>query len=701
MYKITNNDFIGKFSKSYKTFLLCCLSIITFGLSTQFFYAQDVGSTVIKANFGIDGDAYANESEFLNLDDPNNPVLVNGANTDDWFLNLASYPGTGLGVIDQTQPAPAGNTPFERRQSITADDVGNARVPFAIANFPVVIDLSGGPTAYLWLDAVYGRDTYVSGGGTETSYFAGGSDKNSDNPINWTLGTSGSVPQKTDIIDVFAHLRGEGPRVPPNMLDPSDPLYDANDDRPFTKLWAYAGASLVVTNGNKHLDFEFFRKGLQDPADLADPTKLGPDGGRTAWQFDTDWSILIPGTIIVSVDYINGGTVPSVRIRCWMSEDDYNNFDNGNAARPFNVDKSVSFISGVGTTVDGVVYGYAAINPKGNDIAAWGRVNDNMSDDAGSLTLGPPWGTWHGSSPDAVTDYQRYQFVEIGIDLSAFGLDRRGSQDPCSNILGSLLVKTRSSGGGPNEGAFDSELKDFAGPYLFGFLGGPPEIAADPLTACEQGDTGQATFDLETAIDEANSTPGTTITFHDTSLADAEVGANPIGSPESYSVTVGESPKTIWVRSLRPDSQCDAVTSFTVDVYDNPDFDVTDLESCEEGTTEAATFNLTLAISNADSGTWSYSDSEGSIGDPTNYSAPLGKTTITVRLDNDNDSDEGCYTQKTFDVDVYDNPDFDVADLESCEEGTSEAATFNLTLAISNADSGTWSYSDSEGSIGD
>jgi hypothetical protein len=65
-------------------------------------------------------------------------------------------------------------------------------------------------------------------------------------------------------------------------------------------------------------------------------------------------------------------------------------------------------------------------------------------------------------------DYQEFQHVEIGINLTDFGLDRKGGTDPWANLLGSLLVKTRSSAGGQTD-SFGSELKDFAGPFPFGF----------------------------------------------------------------------------------------------------------------------------------------------------------------------------------------------------------------------------------------
>ncbi|GIZ09823.1 hypothetical protein FUMI01_25490, partial [Flavobacterium sp. UMI-01] len=424
-------------------------------------FSQLVGSSAVKANFGIDADVYSDLLEFPNIANPLVP-LPSAVGTDDWFGK--SYPGPGFGVIDQSPLTPAemvSNTAFVRRQSITT--------PTAPFPFPVVPSGTGDNIRpYLWLDAVYGRDTYSKGGSGEKSYFSSGSDKNAANPNTWSIGTAGSVPAKDDIIDVYAHLRGEGLREP--FSAPG-----INDPRPFTTLYAYAAASLVVTNGNKHIDFEFFRTAIETPADLSVPGKTGPDGGRTAFTFNPDGTVNIPGTIIISVDYTNGGNVPQVRIRVWMDEAVFNAYDNSNPLRPFTVDKNTAFEKGDGSGT----FGYAAIIENvGSDTDIWGRVNINAS------TLAPPWGTLHGSGPSDVADYQPLQFVEIGINLTAFGLDKRGEQSPCSNLLGSLLVKTRSSGGGPSEGAFGSELKDFAGPFLFGNTGTPPVVTLTPKAAC-------------------------------------------------------------------------------------------------------------------------------------------------------------------------------------------------------------------------
>ncbi|HEX9151987.1 MAG TPA: hypothetical protein VF842_07880, partial [Flavobacterium sp.] len=509
--------------------------ILLFGLGfTPNSYGQLVGGAAVKANFGIDGDVYANVLQFGSLPNQNG--------TDDWFQT--TYPGPGFGVIDQSQPYPViDNTAFSRRQSITT--------PTAPYPFPIVHSgIAPNDADYLWLDAVYGRDNYVKGGNAEKSYFAGSGDKNSDNPVTWQIGTSGSVPQKDDIIDVYAHLRGEGPRIPFTPPGNTDP-------RPFTTLWAYAAASIVVTNGNKHVDFEFFRTALSSPGDLTIPGKTGPDGGRTAFTFNADGSVAIPGTIIISVDYINGGTVPQVRIRVWMDEAVFNSYDNSALLRPFTVDKTTAFEKGTSSGT----FGYAAILENVGATNIFGRVNDNAS------TLGPPWGTFAGTGPTAVTDYQALQFVEIGINLTAFGLDKRGTQDPCSNILGSLLVKTRSSGGGPTEGAFGSELKDFAGPFLFGNTGTPPVVSVPPKTVCSG-----SSVDLTTGA----TTTGGTIHYYLNSDYTGE-----ILTPTNFTPTATG---TIYVRSESLSNPgCFGTSQFTVTVNPTPNVDdISDVTLCSD-----------------------------------------------------------------------------------------------------------------------
>ena len=418
------------FNKNIFSTVLVSFYLLLFLLSGQTkVYGQLVGGATVQSNFGVEADAYANRLQFAV-----NPA-VPAIGTDDWFVS-SQFPGSGKGVINQSTAASLKNSilnddnfSFELRQSITTPTF-----PFP---YPIV-------DGKLWIDAVYGRDNNTAQGNTDLSIFTSTSDKNSDNPSTWNLGP-GSVPQKDDIIDVMAHLRGDGPKEP----TPQDP-------RPFTTLWAFAGATLRSTDGSKHIDFEFFRTKVGYTPGGSAMTNTGPDGGRTAFTFNADGSVNIPGAIIVSIDYENGGDKPDVRIRVWMSQADFNSI-NSKPNRPFDV-LAGSFIQGEASGA----FGYARITARNPlDTFIWGRVNLEAN------SLATPWGTLEGSGATFFDDFQAQQFVEIGINLTAFGLDRKGDSDPCANILGSLLVKTRSSAGGGSD-SFVSEQKDFAGPYIFG-----------------------------------------------------------------------------------------------------------------------------------------------------------------------------------------------------------------------------------------
>ncbi|UFH35388.1 T9SS type A sorting domain-containing protein [Flavobacterium acetivorans] len=417
---------------SKKLFFYGSLLLLVFGFTTTT-YGQLVGGAAVKANFGIEADAYANLLQFGNLG--------GGQNTDDWFNH--TYVGTGKGVIDETNAAGLrtsvlanNNFSFTKGQSVTT----------AAPGFPYpIVD------GYLWIDSVYGRDTNSAQGNSDSSIFTSTADKNSDNPITWSLG-SGSVPQKDDIIDVMAHLRGTNPHDPAD--NPGFPI----DDRPFDVLWAYAAATLRSTDGSKHIDFEFFRTLVTYTQGDTAFGNTGSDGGRTAFTFNADGSVNVPGTIIVSIDYEGGGSKPDVRIRVWMEESVFNGL-NSLPGRPFTVVPG-TFVKGEQSGNFG--YGRIVSNDPADVENIFGRVNTE------DTTLGPPWGTIEGSTATFFDHYQILQHVEIGINLTAFGLDRKGpGSGPCANVLGSLLVKTRSSAGGQSD-SFTSEQKDFAGPFPFG-----------------------------------------------------------------------------------------------------------------------------------------------------------------------------------------------------------------------------------------
>ncbi|WP_431244704.1 hypothetical protein ACQ9BO_10800 [Flavobacterium sp. P21] len=398
--------------KKYHYYLMVFFMLFAFH---PYSYSQAISGATVQANFGIDADVYANKEQFLV------PPTVSGI-YDDWFFSSAFANGTGQNIIDQTNAAGLktsiqanNNFTFEKRMSKPKNTmVGN----------------------YLWIDAVYGRDGNSTQSNNDSNIFSGNSNKNGDNPTTWALG-SGSIPQKDDIVDVYGYLRRD--------LSPVALAINPNGI-----LWGYGGASKISSDGNSHFDFEFFRTEVSFNGSALVGT--GSQAGHTAWTFDATGKILVPGDVLVAIDFENGGTKPLGSVRVWMSSVDIASF-NSKPDRPF--DLTGVFDQGNGAPP----YGYAEIKAKGGGILTnvFAVVNVTVA------TLGPPWGTLEGSQASFQDNYQALQFTEFGLNLTALGLDSRNvNQAPCSNLLGSLIVKTRSSS------SFTAELKDFSGPYLFG-----------------------------------------------------------------------------------------------------------------------------------------------------------------------------------------------------------------------------------------
>ncbi len=276
-----------------------------------------------------------------------------------------------------------------------------------------------------------------------------------------------------------------------------------------------------------------------------------------------------------------------------------------------------------------------------------------------------------------------------------------------------------------------------------------PDFEVKDLASCEEtdengDDTGSAFFDLTSAIDQTGEGPDDgTFSYYDENPESGTPTALTQLEYEDYEVDItGDTPLTIWVvldndndNDNDPDSEddlgCRTIKTFQIEVYDNPDFEVQDLASCEEAETGSADFDLEDGIDmsgyDPDAGTFSFYDEDPSIGTPTAltqgeidvYSVNITDgtpVTIWVVLDNDNDPDSeddlGCRTIKTFEIEVYDNPDFDLVDLASCEEvdengDDTGSASFDLSDAIDQTgdgpDAGTFTYydqdPDSEGAI--
>ncbi|MGZ3888531.1 MAG: hypothetical protein ACXVBP_13950, partial [Flavisolibacter sp.] len=384
---------------------------ILFFFFHQPIHAQLVGGPTVKANLGVDGDVYAN-TQLLGTTVPN---------TDDWFLNTTVYPGTGKNIIDQTQSA-------ELRAAVLANLNDAFSLRMSVPQLTVV-------DGRLWVDAVYGRDNNSIGSSVDASIFSGSSNKNGDNPTTWSLGT-GSVPQKNDLIDVFGHLRFDGP----------DPLT--------SHLWGYAGSTTRSADGESHVDYEIYRT-ISYTSGASSFTGTGPNEGHTAFSFGPTGLVSNPGDLIVSVDFATGGTSPSANVRIWIAKTIW---DNRNAPGGFNSLPDSKFtLSDEFDQGNGAVnYGYALIAPKPNvPQFIWAAVNTTAD------VLGAPWGSIEGNSFQ--DNILQLQYSEFAIDATAIGLilPQGAPGEPCKSILGNLLVKTRSST------SFTAELKDFAGPYEF------------------------------------------------------------------------------------------------------------------------------------------------------------------------------------------------------------------------------------------
>ena len=400
-------------NNALKTSVTTFLVVVTM-ISFQNLNAQIVSGAAVRANFGIDADVYANRLQFGGL--------AGAFGTDDWFVNLSNWNGPGLGVIDVTNAT-----------SLKSSIQNNNNFTF-IKRMSVPYNTTIGTN--IWIDAVYARDNNSTQGNSDLSVFSGNSNKNGDNPTSWSLG-SGSTPQKNDIVDVFGYLRRD---ISPVALAQSATGI----------LWGFGGATTISADGNSHNDFEFFRREVTYNGTTL--VNAGPNAGHTAWVFEADGSISVPGDILVAIDFENGGTSPAASIRIWMSSADIANF-NARPNRPFSLTGTFDQGNGAG------IYGYAEITTK----VPLGTPTVFAVVNVTAATLGAPWGSLEGPQGNYFDNIQALQFVEFGINLTALGLDSRSNEDgPCNNLLGSLLVKTRSSS------SFTAELKDFAGPYLFG-----------------------------------------------------------------------------------------------------------------------------------------------------------------------------------------------------------------------------------------
>ncbi len=477
----------------------------------------------VQANFGIDADLYSGYQLVSPLSG-----FISG--TDDWFYNPELDNAGGTPVFK-----PSSSQITDWYNAIIADD--NTAFTLRMSEFGH-IPRNTKIGSITWIDGVYRRDNNSTQGGAD-DVFVSDADKNADNPSTWDIGWK-STPQKNDLIEVMGHMRIE---------EDIDLDGDGKDD-----VWGIGAFSTISSDGDSHVDFEFFQNQIEIVG--SEIQGLGGQGGRTAWEFDdTDGFVESAGALIVSIDFEGGGTEPYAHVRVWISEDDYNTL-NSRSDRPFDIipgDWNMGDESGV--------YGYAGIEPKdgADSPAAWAIVNVTEP------TLAPPWGTLEGSQATYYDYLQPLQFTEFAINMSYLGLDAFGGDD-CNKTLGSLFVKSRSSQ------EFTAALKDYAGPFLFGYEY-TTDVSVQDLKTCVTGAESYVINLEDGVVDDF----GGNLSFFENAADTSNLGAA-IVNPGSFSVDADDMPKTIYVRSTNaddPDQLCYAVDSFVIDYWPIPVCDIT------------------------------------------------------------------------------------------------------------------------------
>jgi hypothetical protein len=350
---------------------------------------------IIKANFGVDADLRAN---FFNG--------FTSAGNDDWFNNGTA--GMGAFIIDTTGAAGILSRYVSQPSTRMQPFFRGMRYPqFSVVN------------NRLLLDAIFIRDHH----GDDSTVFAAGSNKNGMSPNLWTTPISQGIPDKNDILDMFMHVRRDGPN---------------NTD----SLWFFGGLSLANTTGNRYFDFEMYQTDILYYRPSLSFIGYGPDAGHTSWKFDAAGNVTQVGDIIFTAEY-GSSSLSFIEARIWIHQSSL-------GITPANFNWSGQFDGGG----PGATYGYASITPKtaGNYYTGLQSVNN----------------TWAGPFQVVLQDnslqvnYSARQFMEFSVNLSKLGLDPLHTvNDACAMPFRKLLVKSRAST------SFTAELKDFVGPFSF------------------------------------------------------------------------------------------------------------------------------------------------------------------------------------------------------------------------------------------
>ena len=385
--------------KPYLFFLILAWSMLPRIASAQ------LTNGSVSAFFGVDGDTRNNYVKY-------GPATGNIA-SDDWFSSTLS----GKNVIDTTNASlylsllqSNSNLSFSQRMSVPLYSKYNGK---------------------LWLDAVYGRDYLGVNSLTDSTTFTIAC-KNGDNPSVWK-GGSGKIPDKNDLVDVYAHMRRDG--------------IDVHDS-----LWLFAGVSTVGTSGSRYFDVELYKKNFGYSSSTGSFSTAGADSGHTQWVFDASGNILQTGDMILAVNY-SPGFAPAVDVRIWVSQTTFS------TVVPANFNFGSSYSSGSTTA-----FGYASIVSKSGATAFGSGMANFSGTTSQDTTYSTPWGTEMPSKAWG-TQYQSLQLVEIGLNLTRMGLDpalySALGVNPCQSFFSNIFFKSRSSN------SFTSNMQDFVGPLDF------------------------------------------------------------------------------------------------------------------------------------------------------------------------------------------------------------------------------------------
>lgn len=395
-----------------KIVLVLLMAFYAYGSDAQ------VVTPTIEGKFGVDADAQSNI--FIVSSSP-------CSDCDDWWYDQMLTGGGSLFVIDTTGASAI-------VAGYLSDPAANANVPFyRKMRYPAFYQ-TGERTL---IDAIFVRDYH----GSDQTAFVDGSNKNGDSPDDWR-GDTKNILAKNDILDVYCHLRRQGPNG--NTSDP---------------LWLFGAVAVEGTTGDRYFDFEMYQTDIFYTRGTTRFTGYGPDAGHTSWVFDGSGNITQAGDIIFAANY-SGGSLSDIEARIWVDQ-----------AALLTTPATFDWTGTFDGATPGAQYGYAGIQPKFGDPFYYGTENS-----------GPTWGgpfRVARANNSIVTQYAAGQFMEFAVNLTALGLNPTSlmGTTPCGIPFSKVMVKTRSST------SFTSELKDFIAPFDL-FLPPTADLAADVPVFC-------------------------------------------------------------------------------------------------------------------------------------------------------------------------------------------------------------------------